>query len=303
MRHRVWKFFFLLLPWLGGRAWANPSPAFLTPNPATLAEIQAAFPEGLEVAPRLLDYRVDPNLHLFQEAEIEITYLGEGAGYHNSFGYFLYQDLNEDGSLDPSELLQREILWEDISDVSEGGEMKAGDTFRLGKFPAGTRMGFFLIADAFRGGTETYFTIDSWNPDGHRHLAMLATSDREQIILGIEDLPWDRSDRDFNDILFSVGVSPRSALQAAIEAGNIPVHDGETAPPDSAAVRESPRQAPPAPIAQSLAPPALLEGGGLGCQLNAGSDPAPRAASPLWVVHFLGLTVLYRKWRDWKGRP
>jgi len=50
---------------------AIPQPSPIDLDPDFLAEIHRLFPESQEVAPRLLDYRVDPNLHLFQEAEIE----------------------------------------------------------------------------------------------------------------------------------------------------------------------------------------------------------------------------------------
>src|SRR5262249_21736015 len=140
-----------------------------------------------------------------------------------SFGYFLYQDANGDGVISDSEISSRQVLWDNASQVGDGGSLIPGDGLNLGKFPAGTRMGFFLVADGFKGGTYTYYTIDQRNPDGHRHLAMLATADREALILGIEDLPWAGSDHDFNDLLFTVSVSPKSALLEAIDAGHIPV--------------------------------------------------------------------------------
>lgn len=271
---------------------------FVEPDPILLEEIRELFPEGREVAPRLLDFRVDPNIRLYREAEIELTFLWEGAGFQNSFGYFLYQDLDADGVVSESEFSRRETLWENASQVGSGGELRSGETLVLGKFPAGTRMGFFLEANGYRDSNATYFTLDHLNPDGHRHLAMMATSDREWIVLGIEDLPWDRSDRDFNDLMFTVRADPQSALEEAIESGNIPVNRGPEPAPPSPDLPEAPEKivGVPEPIREAAASaPAYLEGSGLGCRLSPASQETFERYA--WCLQWAGLAYLYFKRR------
>src|SRR5262249_10031135 len=114
-----------------------------------LQELMSHFPENKEVSLALLDFQVDPNIHLFQEAEIIITYLDEGAGFKNSFGYFLYQDSDNNGQIEMSEISKKEIIFENVSAKTEGGPLLPGDTVNLGKFPKGTRLGFYLVADGF----------------------------------------------------------------------------------------------------------------------------------------------------------
>lgn len=271
---------------------------YVEPDPILMEEIRELFPEGREVAPRLLDFRIDPNLRLYREAEIEVTFLWEGAGFQNSFGYFLYQDLDADGRISESEITLRKILWENASQAGSGGELRSGDTSVLGKFPAGTRMGFFLEANGFRDLNATYYTLDGLNPDGHRHLAMLATEDRGQIILGIEDLPWERSDRDFNDLLFTIRADPREALEEAIDSGHIPVDGSPEPAPPSPDLPQSPEKIvgiPEPSLETTASAPAYLEGSGLGCRLSPASQETVERYA--WCLQWAGLAYLYFKRR------
>lgn len=271
---------------------------FVEPDPGLLEEIRELFPEGREVAPRLLDFQVDPNLYLHREAEIEVTFLWEVAGFQNSFGYFLYRDADGDGRISEGEITLRKILWENASQVGSGGELRSGDTLVLGKFPAGTRMGFFLEANGFRRSYATYFTLDHLNPDGRRHLAMTATADRKQIVLGIEDLPWEGSDRDFNDLMFTLRADPWEALEEAIDSGNIPVQrEPEPAPP-SPDLPESPEKivgVPEPTLETAASAPAYLEGSGLGCRLSPTSQETVERYA--WCLQWAGLAYLYFKRR------
>lgn len=272
---------------------------FVEPDPILMEEIRELFPEGREVAPRLLDFQVDPNLRLYREAEIEVTFLWEGAGFQNSFGYFLYQDLDDDGRISESEITLRKILWENASQVGSGGELRSGDTLTLGKFAAGTRMGFFLEANGFRDSNTVYFTLDHLNPDGHRHLAMTATADRGQIVLGIEDLPWESSDRDFNDLMFTLRADPREALEEAIDSGHIPVQGVPEPAPQPPELPESPEKivgvSQPA-LESAASAPAYLEGSGLGCRLSPASQETVERYA--WCLQWAGLAYLYFKRRS-----
>ncbi len=273
---------------------AIPQPSPMELDPEFLAGIHDLFPESQEVAPRLLDFNVDPNLRLFREAEIRLTFIDEGAEYRNSVGYFLYEDSDRDGAIAESEILKREMLFPNASKEGSGGNLKAGDTLSLGRFPAGTRLGFFLIADGADSAKETYYTVDGLNPDGERHLAMLALPDRENVILGIEDLPRGRSDRDFNDLLFTFTTDPKSALQEVIEDSEIPVASGPpiSNPPASPAADPLATEEPSEVSLQQTKGPAVLEGSGLGCQVG-GSGRVQGGSFIFWGAF---LVWLFRHW-------
>ena len=55
-----------------------------------LNEIQQLLPESGGINPAFISNNTDPNIHLLAEADINLTFIDEGAGYKNSFGYFAY---------------------------------------------------------------------------------------------------------------------------------------------------------------------------------------------------------------------
>ncbi|WP_045857206.1 hypothetical protein [Teredinibacter purpureus] len=79
---------------------------------------------------------------LQEEAEVLITFIHEGAGYKNSFGYFTVDPNNPSLS-----------IW-DISETIVCPNLSYphfanGHRVSIGRFPAGTAVGFFLAANAF----------------------------------------------------------------------------------------------------------------------------------------------------------
>jgi len=142
------------------------------------------------------------------------------------------------------------------------------------------------------------------NPDGYRHLAMVGLSDYENIALGIEDLPYETGDRDFNDVLFTFTTDPKEAIIEIIEDNNIPVpsEDPDYEPPvvDSSEdeVTDVGTKVETLPGDSSLdnlddagatAQPyyGLLEGSGTGCTL--GAQGADQFAWITWAVMILGM--------------
>ncbi|HKY63695.1 MAG TPA: DUF4114 domain-containing protein, partial [bacterium] len=169
--------------------------------------------------------------------------------------------------IEEGELQSREILFPNASREGSGGELKPGDTLSLGRFPAGTRIGFFLIADGAADPRETYYTLDALNPGDQRHLAMLALPDREHVILGMEDLPAASGDRDFNDLLFTLTTEPKSALSEAIEDSQIPVASSPPAPVPEASPPPASQEPNHVMLQESKGPP-MIEGSGVGCQVG-----------------------------------
>ncbi len=275
---------------------AIPAGAAFTPYPIQLPEdfvheVKNIFPEGILAKPELLDYDVDPNIHLFQDAEVLITFIDEGASLLNNFGYFLFKDLNQDGQIQEEEIQKRQPIFENSSKEGSGGALKPGDTVNLGRFPKGSHMGFYLEGDGFRETLWTFYTIDQLNFDGQRHLAMMATQDNEHVALGIEDLPWNRSDKDFNDILFTFSTNPKSALTEVIEAGNIPRQSELTDQKVEEVPLPNQVAEPPAVAAPPAIEPLLLQGGGMMCRIGDATGPA---AAPPWIL--LALFYLAALW-------
>lgn len=268
-------------------------------SPDFVGQARSYYPEGQLISPTLLDLKVDPNLRLFQEAGIHLTYIEGQTNYRNSFGYFLFQDLNDDKLVTPNEILHREIIFENASQEGEGGELRPGDSVFLGKFPAGTRMGFYLIANGFIDPFDTFYTRDELNPDGKRHIAMAATPNYEEIILGIEDLPWEQSDRDFNDLLFFVTTDPKSALREIIEDGHLPVPGVSPSPQIAESAPYLPQTHVETLDTSTIpTPPAYLEGSRFGCQLIRHNKTAHQGTSLLLIGSLMMLHLAIKRFRS-----
>ncbi len=279
---------------------------FSVPIPqATLDEAQSLFPEGKSIPPEWLSHEINPNVRLYREASLTLTFLDEVALYKNQLGYFLFEDKNQNGDIEPEEILHQEILFQNSSKIDSGGTLSAGDSVKIGPFPAGTQLGFFLVANGFQKSHGTYYTLDELNPGEERHLAMAALKNWEQVILGIEDRPLNNSDRDYNDVLFSFSTDPKNALEEFIEENNIPAppRPAPTPSPEPQSSPEITTNPPPQEVHEvtlveanlpeeastPLAGPALyFQGSGTTCQLqNPLRTQNTNKESPLWLMVFL----------------
>lgn len=157
-------------------------------------------------------------ISLSQEAEVFVTFIHEGAGYKNSFGYFVFDPENPPQTPeDVSEI----IVFPNLSYP----HLTNGHRVSIGTFPAGTHIGFFIAANGFWYYTGVkpskvpyYYSLKHLNPEAdpelRQHLVLLFDEAVEEVILGFEDLPRTWGDNDFNDAVFSVKASPGSALNA-----------------------------------------------------------------------------------------
>lgn len=122
------------------------------------------FPESSAVGTSYLSPTFDPNLLVTEAATVKVTFLWEGAGYKNTFGYFTYSI--DGGSI---QILDRQLVFPNASfaDSSKGwggGQLATGDTVTLRDgsgnvrvFPAGSRIGFFLVSNGWSA------TLPWWN--------------------------------------------------------------------------------------------------------------------------------------------
>jgi len=169
--------------------------------------VNTLLPESVMPASAYLDSRYNPNLPVIANAQIEVTFIHEGAGYRNSFGYFTYTTL-ANGNIN---IVDRQLIFPNTSYSYSGGELYTGDTALLRDhdgnvrtFTPGENVGFFVIANGYNGSTVigwddanpqypsedpaenlspargTMTTVDSINPevaagrsDISRHVAMI----------------------------------------------------------------------------------------------------------------------------------
>jgi len=155
---------------------------------------------------------LDPSkLVLNTASDVRVYFVGEGAGYHNTLGF------NTEGTGVQSGNPQ--LIFPDASSSVENFNIEktavrtastplaAGDFVNLGKFDAGTKLDFFLIANGAQGWSTTYSTDKSVNPDGINHVVAFTQMQRNSpyLIIGFEDMAGG-GDRDFNDAVFVVDI-------------------------------------------------------------------------------------------------
>lgn len=155
-------------------------------------------------------------VHLTEEAEVYVTFLHEGAGYKNAFGYFTFdRDNPPQSKFDVEEI----IVFPNLSFP----HMANGHRLSLGSFPAGTSIGFFIAANGFSwySGVKSspvnyFYSLQHLNPEAdpalRQHTVLLFDQAQSEIVIGFEDLPRTWGDNDFNDAVFSVGATPSSAI-------------------------------------------------------------------------------------------
>ncbi len=207
--------------------------SFLTIPEDIMDFVGGVLPESSNAGASFVSDLYSPNLLLDEDATVQVSFLWEGAGYKNAFGYFTYAE-NPDGSVT---IHDKQLILTNSS-FPGAGQLATGDTVTLRDkdklvrvFPAGTRIGFFILADSFgrdnlvsEWDPETaiapstdpqvnktqvnracYTTIDRINPEVHnnhadlsRHFVMLRLDGRpgfldgnDFLVTGLEDL--DRS--------------------------------------------------------------------------------------------------------------
>lgn len=193
-------------------------------SPETLKLISDALPEGFPVPdynPQYITSGYDTDIVLEDNADVWVTFVGEGAGYKNVLGFYTF-DVENPSTIAP----QPEditIVFPNVSAKYSGGSLEVGHKVNIGRFSAGTGIGWVLLANGWKGqvtpGLWQLFSNPDYNPEAQEelryHNVLLNDPDNERIILGFEDIRRDYSscDQDFNDALFYITANPYSAIK------------------------------------------------------------------------------------------
>ncbi len=212
-----------------GNYTSDGTPQYLAENDVvsqeTLDMIASALPEGYPVPeynPHYITSGYDSDLRLSEMADLWVTFVGEGAGYRNTLGFYTY-DLNDPAPAPPTPK-DITIIFPNVSASGSGGGLHVGNKVKLGTFPKDTGIGWVLLANAWSNGcVDTgYWQLHSnpaYNPETdpalQYHNVLLADPENERVILGFEDIRRDSPscDQDFNDALFYITSNPYTAIQ------------------------------------------------------------------------------------------
>ena len=176
---------------------------------------------------------LNPNkLKLESEADVRVYFIGEGAGYHNTLGYYQGDPNAISSGIDNTDA---QLIFPDASSRAsylgstagyrrtQNYPLLAGDFVDPGTQEDDTQQNFFLIANGANGGTNIYTADPDLNPDGVDHfvsLAVNAVADRPYLLVGVEDL-YGGGDQDYNDLVFSIDIGYENV--AALIAATVPL--------------------------------------------------------------------------------
>lgn len=193
-----------------------------TLNDSTRYAVRDALPESVEspvANPEYFD-NAPTNAELSQEADLYVTFIMEGAGWKNTLGFYTFDP--NDPPESPEDLEDMTVIFPNVSAEGSGGSLIPGHTVHLGRFPAGTAVGFFLVAQGWNGdvsnGYYTHYSNYEFNRESDsqllQHNVLLNDITRNQLILAFEDVTRSSSscDNDFNDAVFSVSSYPENAF-------------------------------------------------------------------------------------------
>ncbi|RZL05196.1 MAG: LruC domain-containing protein, partial [Pedobacter sp.] len=168
----------------------------------------------------------------------------EGANYKNSFGYYTYSG-TPPATADDIDTVH--IIFPNASTtLYNHGNMQMGDKVKIGRFPAGTSIGFVLLQDAYKDGYfktsgNKFYSDEQYNPEDlglKRHNVLLNNVSQKTFLIGFEDIdrrPGRGSDQDFNDLVVYAQSNPVTAISPKdipFLEENIPDRDGDDVPDD-----------------------------------------------------------------------
>ncbi len=196
-------------------------------NPENLCEnllpdFKVALPEYQNALIHHPEYFTNENreLVLTQTADVSVTFVMEGAGFKNTFGYYTYNVNNPPQSIEDIKASKRIIFANASGAGGYGGALVKGDRLYLGTFEAGTVIGYFLISNGWNGsevtdGIYTFYTIPEFNRKGAQQTIMMYSESCGSILTTFEDVSITGGDKDFNDLVIKTSISPQSAMTTA----------------------------------------------------------------------------------------
>jgi hypothetical protein len=164
---------------------------------------------------------------LTQESEVYISFISEGAGWANTFGWYSYNKDNPPGS---SKDIEKHVLFPNVSEdiLAQGDMLQVG----TGTFKAGTVIGFFMISRGWENGVVNYtkrtlYTNTGWNKNNYQQHVLFKEGECGDIVLGFEDRTLDMEDCDFdyNDIIMTIADNMQQLETVSFDLNNLVIMD------------------------------------------------------------------------------
>ena len=187
-----------------------------------LSKVNNALPERISVPDNNPHFLYEGNefnaVIINQSADIWITFVHEGAGHKNVFGFYTFDVNNPPETTD--DIAEITVAFPNVSMVGSGGGLVPGDKVYLGEFEPGTAIGWVLMANGWRNGvanlvTDTWYSDKELNHTGQQQSVLFYDDEYEKLVVGFEDLDFGEGDDDFNDALFFVSSEPTNSIDTS----------------------------------------------------------------------------------------
>jgi hypothetical protein len=186
-----------------------------------ISRLRTSLPEYYPVPkynPQYLTDDTETDIRLSGTTELWVTFVDEGAGHLNTLAFYTYTGSKLNKA--PSELT---VVFPNLSMTGSGGDLQRGQKVSLGKFPAGTNIGFALISNGYTNangvvtsGRNIFYTTEKLNPEpkaSQKRHSVLLRDIEGMIVLGFEDLRRDQSpDDDFNDAVVYITAADKNMV-------------------------------------------------------------------------------------------
>jgi hypothetical protein len=184
-----------------------------------LSFINNLLPERADVRsshPDLLNSTAIGDIDITQASDVFITFVTQGSGLTNAFAFYTYPT-----STPPASAKDIVKIIYAFPNAGAGTTLEAGDKVKIGRFNAGTSIGFVLLNGGWKSETKQldnkavhFCSNDVLNPEVaanlKKHAVLINYAPENKVLIGFEDLDRTRNDcdHDFNDVVLYATVTP-----------------------------------------------------------------------------------------------
>ena len=198
-------------------------PNYLLPKDGISADlasfVSTTLPQGGDLRtthPELLSSTALADITITQSSDIFITYISNGSGTTNSIGFYTYPT-----NKPLTSAKDIKTITYIFPNAGSGSTLEAGDKVKIGRFDAGTSVGFVLLNRAWNSSSGSldnkvvhFCSNDILNPEVDpklkKHVVLINYTPENKVLMGFEDLDRTSSicDHDFNDMVVYATVTP-----------------------------------------------------------------------------------------------
>ncbi|HYC83780.1 MAG TPA: DUF4114 domain-containing protein [Chryseosolibacter sp.] len=187
---------------------------------ATVMSMLAESDNNREKYPDLFANSVPTEIVLTKEADVYVSFITESASLPSTLAFYTYSGSAPSTSGD----VDKKIAFPHVSNAV----LNSGDSRKIGRFPAGTRIGFFLVIGAYHDNTVNWekpslWTNSAWNDGGTRQHLIFNETQCNNIVMAFEDKNvTSTSDNDYNDVVFLISDNSSAHASSSFELNSVP---------------------------------------------------------------------------------